>query len=192
MALQLLTPCRLGVIPGRRFTEALKVARRIAIKSGKSHNFRRALDRAYADEGIKSKSGSTPFTQLAKYLFPGRNSTTINRYASVLAVTEEKGWSSSELRARLDAESITSVASRYKSKGASKDPKFDWDDVKRALHRYGSFRTGTKRKGWRVALVHFGDDGKASAYRLPVHVRPKAKALAIRACKAKIRVSPAR
>ena len=170
--------------------EALKVARRIAIKSVKSRNFKRALDEAY--EGIKSKSGSTPFTRLAKYLFPRRDSTTINRYARVLAVADELGWSPSDLRTHLDDASISKVADRFKSKTASKGSRFDWDGVARTLDKYGSFRTDAVRTGWRVALVHFSSSGKSSVYRLPVSVRPSAKALARRACKAKSDPSPSK
>lgn len=170
--------------------EALKVARRIAIRSAKSRNFKRALDKAY--ERVTSKSGSTPFTRLAKYLFPGRDSTSINLYARVLAVADDLGWSPSDLRAHLADASISKIANRFKSKAASKRPRFDWDDVKRTLDKYGSFRTDIARTRWRVALVHFSSSGKSSVYRLPVSVRTSAEALARRACKAKSGPSPSK
>lgn len=172
--------------------EALKGARRIAIKSAKSPNFERALEKAYIDEDIKYRSGSTPFTRLAKYLFPGRDSTSINLYARVLAVADDLGWSPSDLRTHLDHASISKIADGFKSKTASKRPRFDWGEVKRTLDKYGSFRTDIARTGWRVALVHFSSSGKSSVYRLPVSVRPSADALARRACNAKSDPSPSK
>ncbi len=163
--------------------EALKVARLVAIKSDKSRNFQRALEKAYGEEEITCKSGSVPFTQLAKLLFVGRGPTIINRYARVLAVAEKQRYSASKLRALLDDESIESIARLYPTKTAEKETGFSWSDAKRALHRYGSFRVDEAAKGWHVALIRF-KDGKASVYQLPDGVGPDARILAKRASKA--------